>query len=106
MGTRGTRPPNVFTETNPCARRSTERGQLCPRELMGKANAHSTYAGDEPDRPGPSADIRAQDSLTWTRGQSCPRSNNASVDAMKITKRTQPLWTGDFRISDPRSGGR
>src|SRR5215207_2701648 len=27
----------VNYETNPCARRSTERGQLCPRELMEKS---------------------------------------------------------------------
>src|SRR5215203_2642875 len=78
-------------ETNPCARRSTERGQLCPRELMGEAMHTAHYAGKERDRPGPSAGIRAQDLLTWTRGQRCPRSNNASADTMKIAKRPQPL---------------
>src|SRR5215213_8537937 len=44
---------------------------------------------NKPDRSSPSAvNIRAQDFLTWTRGQSCPRSNNASADAMKFTKRS------------------
>ena len=69
---------------------------------MGKANAHSTYVGNEPDRPRPSAGIRAQDSPTWTRGQSCPRSNNASADAMKIAKRTQ---ASKHRLETPGTEG-
>jgi len=54
-----------------------ERGQLCPRELMGKADVQDISGRMAGWAPPTAVDFRAQDSLTWTRGQSCPRSNNA-----------------------------
>src|SRR5215208_2509144 len=70
---------------------SMERGHLCPRELMGKADVQDISGRMAGWAPPTAVDFRAQDSLTWTRGQSCPRSNNASADAMKIAKRTHAL---------------
>ena len=79
------------------------RTAMSARTNVGKQLRTARLAGNEPNWPRPPAmDIRAQDSLTWTRGQSCPRSNDGGNYQTNPFPNSCPRWA--FVIHCPICG--